>query len=453
MDLAVLNTIADEYEDKYCDNPNGWIRDILGVELWSIQQAIVDSVFQNNKTAVRSCHSAGKTFVSACIVLAFMFLRYPCKIVTTAPTWYQVRDLLWSEINSIFKRTLIDMIPQAKPLQTRLEMSDDWFATGISPKESVNFQGFHQKNMLIVFDEAPGVRPEIVDGADSLMASGNAHSLWIGNPTESSGFFYSAFSDSSVNKIAISAYDTPNFTNEKISKSVAISLISQQWVEDKKARWGEDSPMFISRVLGDFPSESENQIISLALCEKAKEAEVAPGGDYELGVDVARFGDDKTVYTIKQGNIIKEQIIESKKDTMQVVGHIQILHREYNFSSIKVDDIGVGAGVTDRANELNLPVIGINSAEKPLDDTYFNKRSEMWYVLRDWLKTGKIPDDDDLVADLIAPHYIFTSNGKLRVEDKAEIKKRLKRSPDQGDSIALAIYSGNANIPKVMGWL
>lgn len=453
MNLAIVDSIVDEYEAAYHDNPNGWIKDLLGIELWSKQREIVDSVFNNQKTVVRSCHSAGKTFVAACIVLAFFCLRYPCKIITTAPTWYQVKDLLWSEINTLFKQRLMDNIPQAEILQTRLVMSDDWFATGISPKESVNFQGFHQKNILVIFDEAPGVRSDVIDGADSLLASGNAHSLWIGNPTESSGFFYDAFSEPGVNKISISAFDTPNFTGESVSRQVRNSLISQGWVDDKKRRWGEESPIYISRVLGDFPTESENQIISLSLCEKAKEAEITAEGDYELGVDVARFGDDKTVYTIKQGMVIKEQIMDSKRDTMQVVGRIQSLHAMYNFTIIRIDVIGVGSGVVDRAIELNLPAVGINSAERPIDDTYYNQRAEMWYVMRDWLREGgKIPKDDDLVADLIAPHYIFTSNGKLRVEDKAEIKKRLKRSPDRGDSAALSIYSPVIDIPQ-LGWL
>jgi len=143
----------EEYQKRYADNPVLWAEENLGVTLWSKQREIVESVFNNPKTAVRSCHSAGKTFVSAVIVLAFMALRYPAKVVTTAPTWYQVKDLLWSEINTLFKTRLVTktgfpQFPNAKMLTTRLEMQDDWFAMGISPKEAVNFQGFHQDNIF-----------------------------------------------------------------------------------------------------------------------------------------------------------------------------------------------------------------------------------------------------------------------------------------------------------------
>ncbi len=85
----------DYYQRKYETDPYLWVVEMLRVFLWSMQKQIFDSVFAHRKTVVRSCHGSGKTFVAAVIVLAFLFTRAPCKVITTAPTWYQVRDILW----------------------------------------------------------------------------------------------------------------------------------------------------------------------------------------------------------------------------------------------------------------------------------------------------------------------------------------------------------------------
>jgi len=441
-----ISRLCEEYEKEYADDPVRWAEEVLGVTLWSKQREIIDSVFNNPKTAVRSCHSAGKTFVSAVIVLAFMFLRYPAKVVTTAPTWYQVKDLLWSEINKLYKTRLMDRWTtdgvKPKMLTTRLEIEDDWFATGISPKDAVNFQGFHQKHILVVFDEAPGVRPEIVDGADSLLSSGDAHCLWIGNPIESTGHFYNAFRGSEFEKFHISAYDTPNYTDEDVPQNVKDSLLSPAWVEAKKRDWGEVSPLFQSRVLGEFPTLSERQVISLALCNQAAMRDIPAEGDIELGVDVARYGGDLTVYTKKRGNVITEIITDAKMDTMEVTGKIVAMHQQDKYRKIKVDVIGIGSGVVDRLKELGLPVYGINVAESAIDsEKYLNKRVELWFNMRDWLEYGRIPNDDGLIADLTAPQYKFTSKGQYQLESKDETKKRLKHSPDRGDSAVLVVHN------------
>ena len=399
---------------------------------------VLDSVFKNRKTAVRSCNSAGKTYIAAIAVLAFLYLRYPCKILTTAPTWYQVRDLLWSEINAIFARRLAGTVP-GRCLNVRLEVDNDWFAIGLSPKEAVNFQGFHQEHVLVVFDEAPGVRPDVVEGAETLEASGDFHLLKIGNPIEQSGHFYHDFRDPTFVKFHIPFSATPNFTGEKVPEHVRAGLITPEWVEDKRQRWGETSPMFVSKALADFPAGGGNQVISLALCEQAAARDIAADGDIYLGVDVARGGGDLTVFTSRRGNVILNQETMNSRDTMEIVGRIGMLHSQNKYRGINIDVIGVGSGVYDRSRELGYPCHAINSAEKARNEAlYSNKRTEMWFNMKDWLEYGRIPNDADLIADLTAPQFRYNSKGQYQLESKEETKKRLKRSPDQGDS---AVYS------------
>jgi hypothetical protein len=409
-----------------------------------MQREILESVFRNRKTSVRSCHSAGKTFIAAVALLAFLFLRYPCKIVTSAPTWGQVKDLLWSEVNALFLR--LQMPTNAHMLQTKIDIEPDWFAVGISPKYAVNFQGYHQEHVLVIFDEAPGVPQDKIDGAESLEASGDFHLLKIGNPIEQAGHFYNDFRDKTVTKFHIPYWKTPNFTDEDISESVKRDLLSPLWVDEKRGTWGPESPMFVAKCDADFPAGGGNQVISLALCEQAAQRDVAAEGDIYLGVDVARGGGDLTVFTRRRGTVILDQETMNTRDTMQIVGRIGVLHNSDKYRAINIDVIGVGAGVYDRCRELGYPAVAVNSAEKAVDDKlYANKRAEMWFDMAEWLEYGRIPNDIDLIADLTAPRYKYTSKGQYQLEKKEETKKRLGASPDRGDSGILATQNSSGD--------
>ena len=217
--------VAKDYKRKYYHNPIRWVSEIADGFLWSKQKEIIESIFNNKYTTVRSCHSSGKTYVAAMAILCFLYTRTPCKIITSAPTLYQVSDLLWSNIRHIFRSKLGPKGFPGDLLTLKLRVRDDWFAIGISPRETVNFQGFHQKNILVVFDESPGVRAEIVNGAESLMSSGDAHMLHIGNPDISSGHFFDSFSDPDYKQIHIGCHDTPNYTGELVPRSMAKELI------------------------------------------------------------------------------------------------------------------------------------------------------------------------------------------------------------------------------------
>jgi phage terminase large subunit len=126
---------------------------------------------------------------------------------------------------------------------------------------------------------------------------------------------------------------------------------------------------------------------------------------------------------------------------MEIAGKIMAMHHQEAFREIIVDEIGIGAGVVDRLKEQGAPVRGLNVAAKSSDDMYFNKRSEVWFNMADWLKYGSIPKDYELMADLTAPQYRYESNGKYRVEKKDETKKRLGRSPDRADAVILAVQA------------
>ena len=431
-------------------DPAAWAAEEMKLELWSRQKETLQSVFANRRTAVPAGHGVGKTFVSAVAALAFLYLRRPSKVITTAPTWMQVRQLLWSEINALYKDRLAPINYPGAPSQTRLRIRDDWFALGISPADRVRFQGFHQKNVLVVIDEAPGVRRDIYEGADSLMSAGDAHMLMIGNPTDKQGHFYDACRSDAWNVLRVGCLDSPNFTGEQASEELRARLVAPAWVEEKARDWGEDSPEYLSKVMGYFPKLSSDQLISLQWVEQAAERFEAggePDGALRMGVDVARYGSDATVYMLAAERRLERIEEERGKSAMEIAGRVARLKSDLGVQRIAVDDIGVGGGVVDRLRELGVPVQAVNAGSSALDKSRFlNKRAEMWWTMREWIRgDGAIPRHGRLMEDLTAARFSYTSKGQIKLESKDEIRKRLGRSPDYGDALALALTTGGGS--------
>lgn len=226
-------------------------REQFGFWPWSKQREILWSVRRNGRTAVPAAHGLGKTATAAIAVLDFIS-EGPCRVVTTAPIWSQVEDLLWREIATAYGRARIPI--GGELLKTRLEIAPDWFAVGFSTDEPERFAGHHAPRLLLVVDEASGVGEPIYNASKGfLTASDKARVLLIGNPTRATGTFFRACREgSNYHVIRMSAYDSPNVTGEKVPKHVRDALPTLQWIEEMKEEWGEDSAEFRIRVLGQF---------------------------------------------------------------------------------------------------------------------------------------------------------------------------------------------------------
>jgi hypothetical protein len=172
-----------------------------------------------------------------------------------------------------------------------------------------------------------------------------------------------------------------------------------------------------------------------------------------LACDVARYGDDSTVITIRQGRKVLGQFKFRELSTMEVAREVAQKIRQYSPAVSFVDEVGVGAGVVDRLRQLGYTVIGVNAGIKADEsETYYNKRAEMWGRMRDWLRDGgDIPNDMDLRASLIGVEYGYTDQRTgelLRLETKKDMKKRGLKSPDEGDSLAYTFYHELAPLPE-----
>lgn len=438
------------------DDPVFFVEDVVGMtSLWQKQKDIMQSVRAHPRTCVRSCNGAGKTFTTANVVTWFAPTRPNSLVITTAPTSRQVRELLWQEIRNIHAHSRFPL--GGNCLQVSWTLGEKWFALGLSTDDPNRFQGFHAENILGVIDEAAGVDASIWEGMDAILTSHGARLLVIGNPTETSGDFYNAFSSPLFNKIHISAFDTPNFTanditmedirsgawDDKYKTIVYPALITPKWVAERYSEWGEDSPAFQSRILGQFPLESKDNMIPLGWVLKAREREVEEDmkGLCVVAVDVARFGDDESIIGVRRGvNYVRQEVLHNV-DVHTLSMAAQEVIRKENPRMTVVDVVGIGAGVADNLRAWGHNVLDFIAQGSPWDKTKFtNRRAEAWYNTRELFRKDliNIPSDESLIGQLTSPKYDFDAAGRYRLESKEKIKGRGLQSPDRADALVMA---------------
>jgi hypothetical protein len=446
------------------EDPVWWVETVLGDEPWAKQAEILRALVDNREVNVRSCHSAGKSWVASRAALWFLFNHPRSLVITTAPTARQVRGIIWREIATAYNRA---RIPLGGDLSTTaLRISEDWLALGFTAADHDpdRFQGFHAKSTLVIIDEACGVSEQIDTAVDSILSGEHCRLLRIGNPTDAQTPFGRAFAAQQGARFKISAFDCPNFTAfgitpqnldewERLKGLKPLpypQLVTPEWVAAKRRQWGgEGSPLWQARVIAEFPEDGESVLIPLRLIEAAQLAELKPEGRNVWGVDVARMGADETVIMGRRGPVARQLASFRKLDTMQVAGRIAQLFAcaEDQPEAINVDEIGIGAGVLDRLTELGLPVVGVNVGTRAADsERFINLRAEIFWELRERAEAGDldIDGDEELAAQLAAQRYGITSAGKVQLESKSE----QSGSPDRADALALAFIAGRPDITR-----
>lgn len=392
----------------YRTHPEWFFEHILDFKPYRQQIEIAQSVVHNRTTTVASCNSAGKTGTSGCLVPWYLASWPESLVITTAPTWRQVKDLLWAEVNTRYAKAKIPL-GGSPPNMVGWQISSNWFAVGVSSKDPNRIQGYHADSghILVIADEAAAIEELIFEGIYAILTSEDARFLMLGNPTSQAGTFRDSFKPGSLaNRIRIDAFETPNFlvngihNEEQLVEAIESGrklevaypqLVSPVWAYERLKKWGVGSPMYQSRVRAQFPEVGENTLIPLGQIEAActlqrlekvlglKLKDPTPSmtndeivaleksndaireqalKDYLAnqntirGGDIARFGSDSTVITPRWGSIFGFGKAYHKEDTMQSAGRIwpQIVNIPTDITAIDV--IGVGGGVVDRLHEL-----------------------------------------------------------------------------------------------------
>jgi|SRR5882672_250697 len=494
---AVIAALLQEKENRrlsifshfaqWRDDPLGFIEHALLGFLWSKQREIVESVRVHRRTAVQSCHDVGKSAVIARVFAWWLSCNEPGQAfgVTLAPTLHQVRGILWREINRVHAGHGLPGYTN----QTEWWVDKELVGFGRSPADTdpTAIQGQHAAKVLVAVDEACGVARAIIDAADTLITNEDSRIVLIGNPDDPDTYFGEVCRPGSGwNVIRISAFESPNFTGEEVPKWLRKLLVSRVWVEEKKKSWGVGSILYTSKVLGEFPEQSTDSLIPAEALRQAHARYVAdrvPGdedGPNELGIDVARMGDDRSVFYRRKGWRAFLEHQHRKRDLMELVGHVVRLCRKDKPLRVKVDDTGMGGGVSDRLREMKnmenpvspgeieakealagVEIVPINVGEGAesiqADERFKNKRAEINWMMRMHMTDDNpriaIEPNDTLDAEIMQVKYKPLSTGEIQIEKKADMKKRTKgASPDMWDALCLAFASPSFPGAGLMEW-
>lgn len=429
------------------DGPDDWQRDYL----LEIGRLIDDRDFDGVnpvdpiQMATSSGHGIGKSALTAWIAIFIMSTRPFCKGVVTANTNPQLRTKTWAEIQKWNKRSItghwfkvtagqsMKMVHVDHPESWRLD------AQTCAKENSEAFAGLHAANStpFYIFDEASAIDDSIWEVSEGGLTDGEPMWFVFGNPTRSSGKFFQCF-NRQKHRWAQAQIDsrTAKMTNKKKI---------QEWIDD----FGEDSDFVRVRVRGLFPKGSGTNFISrgdLVACGEY-EAQGYEDMPKTIAVDVARFGDDQTVISLKQGRKVHEMKKYRELSTTETASYVAEQIDTFKPDSVFVDGGGVGGGVVDRLRQLGYDVIDVNFGSKAHDDDkYANKRAEMYGLAREAIKAGlDIPDDIELVEELGSIEYGFDNKQRLLLEKKEDMKRRGLSSPDAGDALVLH-YAEPVNI-------
>ena len=484
---------------KFQERPDLFFKEVLGIEsLEGFQKDFIMEIAQYDRVAAKASHSMGKTWSLARVVLWFLMCFKPSKIITTAPTHRQVVKLLWGEIASAHRRSKFPL--GGRLLTNELKIIEgEWYALGFSPKKEAgtdqeqsgsSFQGFHADHVMVVFDEATGIQPDMYKMAEGLMTSGKVVKwVCIANPTTRASSFFPLFSNAAWKKTSLPCFLSPNLIEngfktlddieleldrlkilseserlhaiQQYSKPVP-HLISAQWVISKALDWGIDHPLFLSKALAEFPSDADNVMVNYSSVQAAylRDYEIKADDERFIGVDVARYGEDLTVITEMIGYKVTKIKAMAKRDLMHITGEVMnVIHNKKSIpTTVLVDATGLGAGVVDALIEnqeklgehTTIEEIHFGAACKEPEDKekYLNLKAKIFTELSSDMKNFlDLPDESIYAEELPTIQYKFTSRGLTQVESKDDYKKRTKRkSPDYSDSLALANFGRHINM-------
>ena len=464
----------------YADNPVDFVEDVIRAKPDANQRDILNSVARYPMTSVRSGHGIGKSAVESWLAIWFLTTRPYPKIPCTAPTQHQLWDILWAEIAKWLRNNpaLANDLIWTKEKVYMKGHPEEWFAVGRTASKPDALQGFHADHVLYIIDEASGVKDEIFEPILGALSTEGSKLVMCGNPTKITGFFYDSHHK---NREQFNAMHIDGRSSSRVDQDFVDTIIDM---------FGEDSDVFRVRVAGEFPRALPDSFIPMEWAERASEAkapEIEQVTRVDIGIDVARYGDDSSVISpVLDRRVQEEPEVYHHNDTMQLTGMAVICVKKYARAHpwaethVKIDCDGLGVGVFDRLMELKEQIVEeierereglyedddappamsldivechfggeggtVNDAD-PVE--YQTSTGLMWGTVREALRTQslKLWPDDKQISQLSNRRYVVNSAGKIELEKKEAMKKRGLSSPDMGDALALALYD-----PLVSDW-
>nr|BDD45125.1 hypothetical protein 13 [bacterium] len=433
--------------ERWRFDPVAFVRDNFGVEPDPWQEDFLIAYNENPRVAAKACKGPGKTAVLAWCAWHFLATRPLCKIAVTSISGQNLKDGLWTELSKWQQKSpyLLERFEHGGEYVRSKIYPKVWYISARTYQQQANKEkqadtlaGLHADYIMFILDEAGGMTDAVMAAAKAVMASGIENKLLMcGNPTDTTGPLYRACTRERSKWHVIEITGDPD--NPKRS-----SRISIDWARDMIEEYGVDHPYVLVNVFGKFPPAGYDALLGPEEMEEAMARKV-PKGAYEtfpriVGIDVALQGDDRTVVAPRQGMVAFKPQIFRIADPLELAGRIAPALHRWKPHAVFVDATGgYGSGVKSELANLGFNVIPVYFSGKPADNQYFNKRSEMAFLLAKWIKSGgALPNLPDLVEEGTAIKYFPVAHrDQIRIEEKKIIKERLGRSPDLFDAYGL----------------
>lgn len=410
------------------DGPDDWQKE----QLQYIANHVRTKPLEILQDATASGHGIGKSAEVAWIILWAMSTRPHLNGIVTANTFPQLKTKTWREVAVWWKRAINHHWFQWTETKFfQIDHPETWFVAPIANNEhnSEAFAGQHAEHALVIYDEASAIPDKIWEVSSGVK---DPRTMWFvfGNPTQNTGRFRQCFGR------------LKHRWHTRQVDSRTCKMPNKVELQKEVDEYGEDSDYVRVRIRGVFPRVGDEQFISTEKAEQAakRQVDVSLGTPKILGVDVARFGSDQTVFARRHGRKCEPLIKLRGLDTMQVAARVIEEIRANKPDVVMIDGVGLGAGVVDRVRQLGYPVIEVLSGAAPDNenkDVVYNKRAEMWYRMREWIDTADIPDDLELIEDLTNIKCMYDNKHRIQLEKKSDLKKRGLSSPDCADALAL----------------
>lgn len=453
--------------------PDSELRNRPGPEPWQLDQQIYirDQLRSNQLVildATASGHGIGKSAEASWMILWALTTMANTKGVVTANTEKQLRTKTWSELSKWYgmfiAKDLFEL--DATCLKVRspeVEEKSKWKVDMVpwSERNVESFQGMHNlgRRVIMLMDEASAIPDIIHEACEGVLTDQNTQIIWLmyGNPTRSSGRFFSSFKGNFAHRWHTRQVDSRivSFTNKRKI---------EEWIED----YGDDSDFVRVRVKGEFPRVDAESFISYTEATDAidRDVKVHSSEPLILGVDVGRFGDDPSVIAPRRGrdaSSIEWELIPSA-DTMEVAARVAATFLRTHANMVMIDSGGVGGGVADRLRMLRIPVIDVEFGSNPAFQNgikYANKRAEIWGDMREWLRGGSIPAqirgaETPLVDELCGPRFGLNKAEEILLESKKDMRSRGVPSPNCADALACTFaypvyvpYKEDEKVPEI----
>ena len=433
----------------YTNTPADFVRDVLRADSATHRETgaayqfeWLTSIATHDRVVIRTAHGCGKTTTSAWAALWWLVTRPDGLVIALAPTQdRQARGILAREVE---KWARVGGIALRRDGYTLHHDANGARLVMLSGAADVgNVEGLHAPSVLLLCDEAKSLTRETLDAVSGALTGEEAKELMVSTPGAPNGAFYDACHD-----------DRGLWQRHHIGAPQS-SRVNARWVANRAAQWGEQSPTFAMRVLGEFPADGSGTLFPWGLLHAARGWDPTPPpsrahakGTF-MGVDVARSlaGDASAVCVVRDGRIIaREKWHES--DSMKTTERVLSYVAQYAPTRIRVDASGPGGGVVDRLRQLGRPVEAVYFGGRATEPTRFaNWRAEAYHTVRRCLdeKALALPDDNRLAEELAAVEVLYDRSGRLQLVSKDAIRAKIGRSPDDADALALAVASGDPN--------